>query len=63
LNVHVESFLLEKNEFKVQQVRSSKGCAHARDKLQLKLVASASATSNCSSLNYCMFMVSHFSHH
>jgi hypothetical protein len=51
MNVHSDSFLLAKNEFEVQQVGSSKGCAHTRDKLQLKLVASALATSNCSSLN------------
>ena len=50
MNVDRESFLLAKNDFEVQQAGSSKGCEHIRNKLQLKGVASALVTSNCSSL-------------
>jgi hypothetical protein len=51
MNVNSDSFRLAKNEFEVQQVGSSKGCAHIRNKLQLEMFASALASSNCSSLN------------
>jgi hypothetical protein len=50
----------EKNECEVEQVGSSKGCAHARNKLQLKVFADALATSNCFSLNCSVFIMSEF---
>ena len=51
LDAHHESFLSGKNASKIQQVGSSKACAHARNKLKLKVFARALASSNCSSLN------------
>jgi hypothetical protein len=50
MNVHSDSFLFAKNDFKVEQVGPNKGSAHICNKLKLKTFTSALASSNCSCL-------------
>ena len=61
MNVHSDSFLLAKTDFKVEQVGSNKEWAHICKTLQLKMFTSAFASSNCSCLNLSMCIVTHFS--
>ena len=61
MDVHIDSCLLAKNDFKVEQVGSSKGWAHICNKLKLEMFTSALASSNCSCLNLWMFILTHVS--